>query len=101
MDKKVKKYVDYVVNDLVKKTEIDIDNELIYFSICYVTICTKDRYKVGYRFLLVLYYFFFLTFHVFVSYVEKTYGVGMIEEINIIWDQYRVKLIKQINYLIE
>ena len=36
MDKKVKKYVDYVVNDLVKKTEIDIDNELIYFP---------DRYR--------------------------------------------------------
>jgi len=100
MDKKVKKYVDYVVNDLVKKTEIDIDNELIYFPYTTLPFAPKidiGRVPISSRSLL----FFLPNFPRFVSYVEKTYGVGMIEEINIIWDQYRVKLIKQINYLIE
>tara|TARA_R110000751_G_scaffold58320_2_gene123199 strand:+ start:1430 stop:1675 length:246 start_codon:yes stop_codon:yes gene_type:complete len=75
MNKK-EKYIKYIVGDLVKKTEIDYDQE-----------------KIKYPFSLYLISLFSpITPSSFRNYLKERYGAHS-EEIEIIWNQYREKIL--------
>jgi hypothetical protein len=90
MDKK-EKYYNYVVNDIVKNTEIDYDQEKIKFPFSYQshlfssttlhTFLTPSSSLLSY----------FHTFSRFSKHVKERYGVHD-EEIKIIWYQYKEKI---------
>ena len=83
MNTKLEKYIEYIVSDLVKKTEIDYDNERIIFPFS----------NIDYNLTLTLPTFpstSYLTFphHPFSNHIKGRYGVRD-EEIGTIWDRYK------------
>jgi hypothetical protein len=102
MNKK-EKYFNYVIGELIKNTEIDYEQEEIRLikldNIKSDSIFPTDSQSDIASFRL-LFNQSFQPPAIFHKHVKWMYGVHD-EEIEFIWDQYRVKLIKQINYLIE
>jgi len=83
MNKK-EKYINYVVNDLVSKTEIDYDQEKIKFpfynnSIFFISLPSSP------------FSFFPFRFSRFSKHVIERYGAHS-EEIKIIWYQYKERI---------
>ena len=85
MNKK-EKYINYVVNDLVKNTEIDHDQETIKFPFYYNYILPSSPLP----FPSILFYSHHST--TFSKHVIERYGVHD-EEMRIIWNQYREKIL--------
>ena len=82
MNPKIEKYYDYVVEDIISNTEIDYDQE---------TITLPSPSFPSFSFSHHLYHP--LSFS---KYVKARYGAHD-EEINIIWNQYRERIIKLID----
>tara|TARA_R110000868_G_scaffold243309_1_gene499231 strand:- start:61 stop:324 length:264 start_codon:yes stop_codon:yes gene_type:complete len=81
MNKK-ERYINYIVDDLVKKTEIDYDRDLI--KLPFLTppfLSYPSTYLYPYHF----------PFSSFSNHVRKVYGAHS-EEINIIWNLYKDRL---------
>jgi hypothetical protein len=84
MKTKLEKYINYVVEDLVKNTRIDYDKERIYFpffsfpyspSLFLILPPTPHHFPSS----------------SFSKYVQKRYGARD-EEMDIIWDQYKERI---------
>ena len=84
MNKK-EKYINYVVDDLVKNTEIDHDQETIKFPFYYFSFLFHTH--PFFSSLPALSYLIFFSKHA----IER-YGVHD-EEMEIIWNQYREKIL--------
>ena len=97
MDKRKEKYYNYVLNDLVSKTEVDYDNESVNFPFPIHPIThtypTPVHRSPSSRFLyhtsLPAYSYFFLSFS---EHCKVVYGLTD-EEVFYVWDQFR-KIIK-------
>ena len=83
MNKK-EKYYNYVVEDLVSKTEIDYDQEIIKL--------TYPSFPLP----LLLFLFLSSPSHSFSNYIKKMYGAHS-EEIEIIWKLYKERIQSLIN----
>jgi len=77
MNKK-EKYINYVVEDLVKNTEIDHDQETIKFPF-------HSHSSLFFN------YLYLLPSSFFSNYIKEKYGAHS-EEIEIIWDQYKERI---------
>ena len=84
MDKK-EKYYNYVVNDIVKNTEIDYDQETITLPSPSFPLLFFSTYSS-----------FIPSILSFSKYVKARYGAHD-EEMDIIWNQYRERIIKLID----
>ncbi len=82
MDKKLEKYINYIVDDLVKNTEIDYDERRIYFPFSPMSF---------------LFYHLPLLFSSssFSTYNQQKYGAKE-EETKIIWDLYEERILSLI-----
>jgi hypothetical protein len=76
------KYYNYVVNDIVKNTEIDYDQETIKFPFLH----SLSPFPLSHPFSSPLLYF-----PLFIKYVKTRYGARY-EEIKIIWNLYKEKI---------
>ena len=83
MNKK-EKYYNYIIDDMVKKTEIDYDRDLI--KLPYLSSFSLFHHLFS----------FFLFSPSFSNHVRKVYGVHD-EEIKIIWDLYKQRINELIN----
>jgi len=83
MDKK-ERYIEYVVEDLVSKTEIDYDQEKIKYPYPLLSSFPSSFFLPS-----------FLTFS-FRNYLKERYGAHS-EEIEFIWDQYKERIKDKLN----
>ena len=70
------KYVEHIINDLVRDTRIDYDQDRIYYPPHFALYLTKP----------------FITLHPsssFSNYCKERYGLTQ-EEIEYVWDQYKI-----------
>jgi len=87
MENKIKKYLDRVVMELVRGTEIDYENERIHFPSQFSTSFTS--------------FFFFphlstpFTIYSFSTYCEDIYGLTE-DEIEYVWEIYRSNILDKI-----
>ncbi len=93
MNKK-ERYYNHIVEDLVKKTEINYEEEITPFPSDVII------FPSGYLFPLHSLYHHEPTANYiplsFIKYVEERYGARD-EEVNIIWELYKERMVKQIN----
>tara|TARA_B110000211_G_C14020327_1_gene527356 strand:+ start:826 stop:1128 length:303 start_codon:yes stop_codon:yes gene_type:complete len=95
MDKH-QKYINYIVDDLFKKTEVDVYRELIYFPYSELpyhfsphpsSIPSSELPSL------------LSSFPRFVLHVASRYGVAL-KEVNLIWGMFKEKIGEQIDFLI-
>mgnify|MGYP001599901285 CR=1 FL=1 len=89
MDRKIEKYINYVVDDMIKKTEIDYDQETI--TLPFLLPLTFNSFPFTHS-------IFTLSFppNLFSIYIKNLYGIRD-EEAQTIWDQYRNRIQTLIN----
>lgn len=80
MDKKIERYYNYIVDDLIKKTEVDYEKRFIYYPYMYGNVIPLTMYLD-------------IPFGImnFKRYITTLYGVRE-EEHDIIWDMYSKKI---------
>jgi len=93
MNKK-EKYINYIIEDMIKKTDIDYDREKIKFPF-YSPISSSPFLPSLYLFIPSHFSSPFL-FSSFSNYIKEKYGAHS-EEIEIIWDQYKERIESLIN----
>ena len=84
------KYINYIVDNLVKNTEIDYEEERINYPFF------LHSSPVYFPFLHLSSSTFFYLYFSFTEYVKETYGTKD-EEIQTIWDQYKERIQTLIN----
>jgi hypothetical protein len=91
MEDKQKKYLDKVIELLVKNTVIDFDRGLVSFPF----INTRSLYQTNIGFFHSDSTEYILFFNLFSKYTKDTYGLTE-EEIEYVWEQYKHELLDKI-----
>ncbi len=91
MDKN-QKYINYVVDKLVKNTEIDYERHEIKFPFIDKEFRPTKEFIVSYDYLTRL-----QPSVLFLEYVTTTYGLH-IWEVNIVWEDYRMKIMMDMGW---